>query len=156
QQQLWDIFQRIDKDRSGSINCVVANCLSNGTWTPFNPETVRLMISMFDRNQSASISIHFQQLWRYITDWQNTFRTYDRATTNRHELKPLLTTFGYRYPIRLHHNLLIRKFDRRTGRATIFSTIFICKLLACSLHCCITPAFAQKDVQRNGGLLSTI
>lgn len=37
---------RLDKDRSGSITAnELQMALSNGTWTPFNPETVRLMMS---------------------------------------------------------------------------------------------------------------
>ncbi len=36
---------RVDKDRSGFITAAeLQTALSNGTWTPFNPETVRLMI----------------------------------------------------------------------------------------------------------------
>lgn len=36
---------RVDKDRSGYISSdELQVALSNGTWTPFNPETVRLMI----------------------------------------------------------------------------------------------------------------
>jgi hypothetical protein len=47
--------------------------LSNGTWQPFNPETVRLMINMFDTDFSGAISVQeFASLWKYITDWQNT------------------------------------------------------------------------------------
>lgn len=39
---------RIDTDRSGFINAQeLQQALSNGTWSPFNPETVRLMIGMF-------------------------------------------------------------------------------------------------------------
>lgn len=42
---------RVDKDRSGAISAdELQQALSNGTWTPFNPETVRLMI--------GKISIH--------------------------------------------------------------------------------------------------
>lgn len=36
---------RVDKDRSGEISSdELQQALSNGTWTPFNPETVRMMI----------------------------------------------------------------------------------------------------------------
>lgn len=36
------VIKRVDKDRSGAINSVeLQSALSNGTWTPFNPETVR-------------------------------------------------------------------------------------------------------------------
>lgn len=40
---------RLDKDRSGSITAnELQTALSNGTWTPFNPETVRLMMGKFN------------------------------------------------------------------------------------------------------------
>lgn len=39
---------RVDKDRSGAITAdELQQALSNGTWTPFNPETVRLMIGNY-------------------------------------------------------------------------------------------------------------
>ena len=45
QQNLHDIFSRVDRDRSGQITIKeLQEALLNGTWQPFNPETVRLMI----------------------------------------------------------------------------------------------------------------
>uniref|UniRef100_A0A7N9CLI3 EF-hand domain-containing protein n=1 Tax=Macaca fascicularis TaxID=9541 RepID=A0A7N9CLI3_MACFA len=42
---LWNVFQRVDKDRSGVISDTeLQQALSNGTWTPFNPVTVRSII----------------------------------------------------------------------------------------------------------------
>lgn len=39
---------RVDKDQSGAISAdELQQALSNGTWTPFNPETVRLMIGKY-------------------------------------------------------------------------------------------------------------
>uniref|UniRef100_A0A1I8H447 Translocon-associated protein subunit delta n=1 Tax=Macrostomum lignano TaxID=282301 RepID=A0A1I8H447_9PLAT len=150
QQQLWDIFQRIDKDRSGFINCLeLQSALSNGTWTPFNPETVRLMMGMFDRDHSGTIDFNeFQQLWRYITDWQAAFRAYDRdnsGTIDIGEMKQALSNFGYRLSDGFY-SLLLRKFDRQ-GRGTVLFDDFI--------QCCVqlqtlTRAFAQLDTQRNG------
>ncbi len=38
-------FNRVDRDGNGSISQnELQQALSNGTWQPFNPETVRLMI----------------------------------------------------------------------------------------------------------------
>lgn len=38
----------MDKDKSGAITAdELQQALSNGTWTPFNPETVRLMIGKY-------------------------------------------------------------------------------------------------------------
>lgn len=40
------IFAQVDRDRSGEINASeLQAALSNGTWKPFNPETVRLFVS---------------------------------------------------------------------------------------------------------------
>ena len=53
---------------------------------------------MFDRDHTGTINFQeFQQLWKYITDWQNTFRSYDRdnsGSIDKHELKTALTHFG--------------------------------------------------------------
>ena len=50
-----------------------------GSWTPFNPETVRLMIGMFDKDRTGTINFQeFGSLWKYVTDWQTTFRSYDK------------------------------------------------------------------------------
>lgn len=43
--------------------------------------------------------IEFTGAWKYITDWQNVFRTYGRdksGVTDRNELKQALLGFGYR------------------------------------------------------------
>ncbi|CAB4034650.1 programmed cell death 6 isoform X2 [Paramuricea clavata] len=43
---LWDIFNKIDTDKNGSISGdELQQALRNGTWTAFNPETIRLMMS---------------------------------------------------------------------------------------------------------------
>ncbi|KAI5716098.1 hypothetical protein M8J76_000967 [Diaphorina citri] len=61
---LWNIFQGVDRDRSGFISAdELQHALSNGTWTPFNPETVRLMIAFrsYDTDQDGVITIHYEQ-----------------------------------------------------------------------------------------------
>ena len=53
---------------------------------------------MFDRDQSGTINFQeFGALWKYIQDWQTTFRSYDRdnsGSIDQHELKTALTSFG--------------------------------------------------------------
>ncbi|PIO61610.1 EF hand [Teladorsagia circumcincta] len=54
---LQQIFASVDKDRSGQISVdELQRALSNGTWNPFNPETCRLMIGMFDSNGDGAIN----------------------------------------------------------------------------------------------------
>ncbi|XP_053972899.1 programmed cell death protein 6 isoform X2 [Hylaeus anthracinus] len=147
---LWDVFQRVDKDRSGAITAdELQQALSNGTWTPFNPETVRLMIGMFDKNQKGTVSFEeFGALWKYVTDWQNCFRSFDRDNSgniDRNELKTALINFGYRLSDQII-DTLIRKYDR-AGRGTIYFDDFI--------QCCIvlytlTAAFRQLDTDLDG------
>lgn len=46
---------------------------------------------MFDRDNSGTINFQeFGSLWKYIADWQKTFRTYDRdnsGTIDKNELQ---------------------------------------------------------------------
>ncbi|XP_042330223.1 programmed cell death protein 6 isoform X1 [Sceloporus undulatus] len=95
---LWGVFQRVDKDRSGIISdAELQQALSNGTWTPFNPATVRSILSMFDRENKGGVNFNeFTGVWKYISDWQNVFRTYDRDNSgliDKHELKQALTEY---------------------------------------------------------------
>ncbi|OXA64138.1 programmed cell death protein 6 [Folsomia candida] len=147
---LYSVFQRVDRDQSGAINSVeLQAALSNGTWTPFNPETVRLMIGMFDRDNSGTINFdEFGALWKYVTDWQQCFRSFDRdnsGTIDRGELQNALTTFGYRLqPPTV--DIMLKKFDR-IGRGTIAFDDFI--------QCCVvlhtlTSSFRQIDTDQDG------
>lgn len=128
----------MDKDRSGYISSdELQMALSNGTWTPFNPETVRLMIGMFDKQNRGTVSFEdFGALWKYVTDWQACFRSFDRdgsGNINVIELKDALSSFGYRLgePI---VSVMLKRFDR-FGRGTILFDDFIqCCVV---LHVCI-------------------
>ncbi|KAH3771765.1 programmed cell death protein 6-like [Dreissena polymorpha] len=152
---LWTVFQRVDRDHSGHISGdELGQALSNGTWTPFNPETVRLMIGMFDKDNSGSINFQeFSALWKYVTDWQNCFRSYDRdnsGTIDKNELKTAITSFGYRLSERFY-DILIRKFDRQ-GRGNIAFDDFI--------QCCVvlqtlTSAFRGHDTDQDGWVTIT-
>ena len=56
---------------------------------------------MFDRDQSGTINFQeFGALWKYIQDWQTTFRSYDRdnsGSIDQRELQTALTSFGTDY-----------------------------------------------------------
>lgn len=53
---------------------------------------------MFDRDNSSTITFdEFAALWKYVVDWQNCFRSFDRdnsGSIDRNELKQALTAFG--------------------------------------------------------------
>jgi len=147
---LWQIFQKVDRDRSNSITTTeLQQALSNGTWQPFNPETVRLMIGMFDHDRNGTINFQeFGALWKYVTDWQSCFRNFDQdrsGTIDKNELKQALTSFGYRLSDRFYE-ILIRKFDR-SGRGVITFDDFI---QCCVVVQTITSTFQQYDKNRSG------
>jgi len=147
---LWQVFQKVDKDRSGHITASeLGQALSNGTWTPFNPETVRLMIGMFDHGQSGGVTFQeFQSLWKYVIDWQNCFRSFDRdnsGSIDRNELQQALVTFGYKLSSGFT-DLLIRKFDRQ-GRGTVAFDDFI---QCCVVLSTLTSSFRQFDTDMDG------
>jgi len=147
---LMSVFRKVDRDGSGQISAQeLGQALSNGTWQPFNPETIRLMIMLFDRDQTGAIGFHeFAGLWKYVTDWQNTFRSFDRDNSGNidfNELKQALTTFGYR----LSDNsiqLFMKKFDR-LGRGTIAFDDFI---QLCITLQTLTDSFKRYDTNQNG------
>lgn len=150
QQFLMSVFQNVDRDRSGQISAEeLGKALSNGTWQPFNPETIRLMIVLFDRDQTGSIGFHeFAGLWKYVTDWQNTFRSFDRDNSGSidfNELKQALTTFGYRLSDE-SVRLFMKKFDRH-GRGTIAFDDFI---QLCVTLQTLTDSFRRFDTNKNG------
>lgn len=86
---------------------------------------------MFDKQGTGQVNFEdFGALWKYVTDWQNCFRSFDRDNSgniDRNELSTALSTFGYRLSDDLI-TLLMRKFDRH-GRGTILFDDFI--------QCCI-------------------
>lgn len=57
-----------------------------------------LLAGMFDRDNSGTINFQeFQALWKYVTDWQNCFRSYDRdnsGSIDKNELKIAMASFG--------------------------------------------------------------
>ncbi|KAK2713187.1 programmed cell death protein 6-like [Artemia franciscana] len=147
---LAGLFQNVDKDRSGSITAnELGAALLNGSMSPFNPETIRLMIGMFDRDNNGTINFEeFCSLWKFITDWQNCFKNFDRdnsGTIDVNEFRQALIMFGYRLQESLVC-LMHKKFDRH-GRGTIYFDDFI--------QCCIilqnlTSAFRKKDSDLDG------
>ncbi|RUS83098.1 hypothetical protein EGW08_009130 [Elysia chlorotica] len=147
---LSGIFQSVDKDRSGQITATeLQQALGNGTWTPFNPETVRLMIGMFDRDNSGTINFQeFQSLWKYVTDWQGCFRSYDRdgsGSIDRNELQTALTNFGYRLSPNFY-SILIRKFDRQGRGQVAFDDFVQCAVVLQTL----TNSFRAYDTDQDG------
>lgn len=86
---------------------------------------------MFDKTNKGTISFDdFGSLWKYITDWQNCFRSFDKDNSgniDRNELRAALQTFGYNLNDSTVTTML-QKFDR-LGKGTVLFDDFI--------QCCI-------------------
>jgi len=86
---------------------------------------------MFDKQNRGTVSFEdFGALWKYVTDWQSCFRSFDQDNSgniDRNELRTALNAFGYRLSEGIM-DLLIRKYDR-CGRGIIYFDDFI--------QCCI-------------------
>jgi len=98
--QLWQYFSSVDADRSGSIDVTeLQSALVNGNWTRFDLDTVKMLMTIFDSDRNGTISFpEFAGLWKYLSEWQNVFRHFDRdrsGTIEGHELSDALRSFGY-------------------------------------------------------------
>ncbi|KAJ7469312.1 hypothetical protein B0H11DRAFT_2043920 [Mycena galericulata] len=103
---LWNWFSSVDTDRSGSISATeLERALINGDWTPFDLDTVKLLMGIFDTDRSGTIGFNeFAGLWKYIQDWQGVFRHFDRdrsGTIDGAELRDALARFGFNLSPRL-------------------------------------------------------
>ncbi|CAB4376853.1 unnamed protein product [Rhizophagus irregularis] len=152
-QQLYFWFQAVDTDKSGALTTEeLQKALINGDWSPFNIETVRLMMNMFDTDNSGTIAFQeFTGLWRYIEDWKKCFQTFDAdgsGTINFAELKNALRTFGYNLSDNFI-NLLIKKYDKY-GKGDVTFDNFV---QSCVTVKTLTDAFRRYDTDNDGWIL---
>ncbi|CAG8553869.1 6962_t:CDS:2, partial [Gigaspora rosea] len=136
--QLYVWFQAVDTDKSD--------------WSTFNIETVRLMINMFDADNSGTINFsEFVGLWRYIDDWKKCFQKFDvdgSGTINFQELKTAFKTFGYNLSDNFI-NLLLKQYDKY-GRGDITFDNFV---QLCVTIKTFTDAFRSYDTDNDGWIL---
>ncbi len=66
--------------------------------------------AMFDRENKGGVNFNeFAGVWKYITDWQNIFRTYDRDNSgfiDKNELRQALTGFGEQQSMLVYFSLM--------------------------------------------------
>ncbi|ODM14675.1 hypothetical protein SI65_09864 [Aspergillus cristatus] len=100
-QQLFPLFRAANVSHSGALTEMeLGSALVNGDYTSFHPKTVKMMIRMFDRNGSGTISFdEFVSLWRYLAAWRELFDRFDEDRSGRislQEFEKSLVAFGYR------------------------------------------------------------
>ncbi|EIE82571.1 hypothetical protein RO3G_07276 [Rhizopus delemar RA 99-880] len=152
--QLWGWFTAVDSDHSGQLSVdELQRALVNGDWSPFNIETVRTMVNMFDKDNSGTIDFNeFAGLWRYIEDWKRCFQTFDRDNSgniDQSEMSMALKSFGYNLSDRFI-STLIQKFDKYGHSAQKGNVTFDNFVQACVTVKTLTDSFRQFDTDNDG------
>ncbi|KAN0081463.1 hypothetical protein V8E55_009087 [Tylopilus felleus] len=154
--QLWTWFNGVNTDRSGEITVVeLQRALDNGDWAPFDLDTIKLLMQLFDTERRGTIGFkQFSGIWWYIKDWQNLFRHFDRdrsGTIDASELRDALAQFGYRLTPHLIE-LIEHKYASPvtyTGRPLPGIT-FDRFVRACVVVKQITESFKRHDTNSDG------
>ncbi|KAJ8519888.1 hypothetical protein ONZ45_g3203 [Pleurotus djamor] len=154
--QLWNWFNAVDADKSGAISVTeLQSALLNGNWTNFDLDTVKMLMAIFDTDRSGTIGFQeFSGLWKYIADWQNVFRHFDRdrsGSIDGRELADALRSFGYTLSPPLL-TLLEHKYasEPAVGYGPPPGITFDRFVRACVVVKTVTEAFQQHDADRDG------
>lgn len=154
--QLWQWFTAVDADHSGSISVhELQTALVNGNWSRFDLDTVKMLMGMFDVDRSGTINYtEFAGLWKYISDWQNVFRHFDRdrsGSIEGHELAEAFRSFGYNLAPSLL-TLVEHKYasEPSVGYGPPPGITFDRFVRACVAVKTLTEAFQRIDTDRDG------
>jgi len=154
--QLFQYFNTVDADRSGSITVAeLQQALVNGNWTRFDLDTVKMLMGIFDTDRSGTIDFkEFSGLWKYISDWQNVFRHFDRdgsGSIEGNELSQALQSFGYNLSPNLL-TLIERKYASAptVGFGPPPGITFDRFVRACVVVKTLTESFQRSDTDRDG------
>lgn len=83
--------------------------------------------AMFDRENKGGVNFNeFAGVWKYITDWQNIFRTYDRDNSgfiDKNELRQALTGFGEQQQSMAMYFILICVVEGSVAVCRIFGSL---------------------------------
>lgn len=156
--ELWHWFSAVDADRSGSITVTeLQSALVNGNWTKFDLDTVKMLMNIFDTDRSGTIGFNeFQGLWRYIKDWQDVFRHFDRdrsGSIDGHELAAALNSFGYKLSpmiLALVEQKYVASGPMPMGYGPAPGITFDRFVRACVVVKTLTEAFQAADTDRDG------
>ncbi|QGA22079.1 hypothetical protein EYB26_009793 [Talaromyces marneffei] len=125
-QQLRPLFYAANISRTGALTeSELGSALVNGDYTHFDPNTVKTMVRMFDRNGDGVIHFdEFVSLWRFLAAWRELFDRFDEDRSGKislEEFEKALVAFGYRLSrtfVRVLFTTFEAKGRRRAGSIT--------------------------------------
>ncbi|KAK9364933.1 hypothetical protein V1509DRAFT_634796 [Lipomyces kononenkoae] len=125
---LYQIFSTVDKDGSGRLSASeLRSALVNFDKTKFDPETIKLMIKLFDSDGSGTVNYtEFKRLWNYLGEWLERFQQFDldhNTTISLDEFSLALQSFGFHFSpgfVRFMFN----HYDKR-GTGSISFDLFV-------------------------------
>ncbi|KAI1414834.1 EF-hand [Hypoxylon sp. FL1857] len=147
---LLPLFRAVDKDGTGQLSeKELSAALVNGDWTAFDPQTVRMMIRMFDSDRSGTIGFEeFCGLWSFLASWRALFDRFDvdrSGNISPDEFSNALIAFRYRLSPGFV-DLLFRTYDKR-GEGVMSFDLFV---QACISLKRMTDVFKKYDEDRDG------
>lgn len=147
---LWPLFMAVDIDRSGQLTQIeLSSALKNDEYTSFDPETVRMMIKMFDNNGNGTIDYEeFCGLWSFLAAWRTLFQRFDEDRSgfiSYAEYSNALTAFGYSLSSEFV-TMMYRIYDRRKDERMTFD-LFV---QSCIQLKRMTDVFKKYDNDRDG------
>ncbi|KAI1382323.1 hypothetical protein F4677DRAFT_401647 [Hypoxylon crocopeplum] len=147
---LLPLFRAVDKDGTGQLSeRELSAALVNGDWTAFDPQTVRMMIRMFDSDRSGTIGFEeFCGLWSFLASWRALFDRFDADRSGNispDEFSNALVAFRYRLTPNFV-DLLFRTYDKRNEGVMSFD-LFV---QACISLKRMTDVFKKYDEDRDG------
>jgi len=147
---VYSIFCYVDKDANGYISeHELGAALVNGDFTQFDPETIKLMMRMFDVDRSSTIGFEeFTGLWNYLSKWKKLFNDFDTDQSGRislEEFSNALYSFGYRLTPEFVEYLFMKSI--RQGQWEISFDKFVRSCIELKQA---TQTFRKYDVNRTG------
>jgi peflin len=127
----------------------LSTALVNGDWTSFDPQTVRMMIRMFDSDRNGTIGFdEFCGLWSFLGSWRTLFDRFDADRSGNislPEFSNALVAFRYRLSPQFVE-LLFRTYDKRQEGVMSFD-LFVQSCISLKR---MTDVFKKYDDDRDG------
>lgn len=148
------LFDSVDRNKTGYLTeAELSSALVNGDYSRFDPNTVRVMIRMFDRDNDGALHFReFGQLWKYLHEWRKIFDQFDTNASEAitvDEFSAALAAFGYKLMPECVQFVFATgsRVNKSTGIREMSFDMFV---KSCINIKSITDTFKKYDSDRDG------